>query len=350
MHKSPPIHLLACLLLGSLLLLLTACSEGPLLRQESFVFGTRVEVVSFGAPDAQAQAAIASVLREFDRLHRDFHAWQPSPLTTLNQALASGETPTVNAEMAGLLATSRSYAERSDYLFDPAIGGLIQLWGFHSDSYVPRLPDPQALQQWLSNRPSMADLNLSGNTVSSRNPAVRIDLGGIAKGYALDRAAAILHAAGVHNALINIGGNVMALGSKGKHPWTVGIQDPRGSGAIATLALYDGEAIGTSGDYQRFFELDGQRYSHLLDPRTGRPATQTQAVTVLITPRPKAGLLSDVTSKPVFLAGTAWREMARRFELEHVLRVDADGAIQITAGMRERLRWRDNAPAAQVVE
>lgn len=350
MHKSPPIHLLACLLLGSLLLLLTACSEGPLLRQESFVFGTRVEVVSFGAPDAQAQAAIASVLREFDRLHRDFHAWQPSPLTTLNQALARGETPTVNAEMAGLLATSRSYAERSDYLFDPAIGGLIQLWGFHSDSYVPRLPDPQALQQWLSNRPSMADLNLSGNTVSSRNPAVRIDLGGIAKGYALDRAAAILHAAGVHNALINIGGNVMALGSKGKHPWTVGIQDPRGSGAIATLALYDGEAIGTSGDYQRFFELDGQRYSHLLDPRTGRPATQTQAVTVLITPRPKAGLLSDVTSKPVFLAGTAWREMARRFELEHVLRVDADGAIQITAGMRERLRWRDNAPAAQVVE
>ena len=350
MHKSPPIHLLACLLLGSLLLLLTACSEGPLLRQESFVFGTRVEVVSFGAPDAQAQAAIASVLREFDRLHRDFHAWQPSPLTTLNQALASGETPTVNAEMAGLLATSRSYAERSDYLFDPAIGGLIQLWGFHSDSYVPRLPDPQALQQWLSNRPSMADLNLSGNTVSSRNPAVRIDLGGIAKGYALDRAAAILHAAGVHNALINIGGNVMALGSKGKQPWTVGIQDPRGSGAIATLALYDGEAIGTSGDYQRFFELDGQRYSHLLDPRTGRPATQTQAVTVLITPRPKAGLLSDVTSKPVFLAGTAWREMARRFELDHVLRVDADGAIQITAGMRERLRWRDNAPAAQVVE
>ncbi len=350
MHKALPLRLFAQLLLSVLSLLLTACGDGPLLRQESFVFGTRVEVVSFGAPEAQAQAAIASVLREFDRLHQHFHAWQPSPLTTLNDALARGETHVLDAETADLLTTAGSYAQRSDYLFDPAVGGLIQLWGFHSDSYVPRLPDPQALQQWLSSRPSMADLNLSGNTVSSRNRDVRIDLGGIAKGYALDRAAAILHAAGVHNALINIGGNVMALGSKGKQPWTVGIQDPRGSGAIATLALYDGEAIGTSGDYQRFFEVDGQRFSHLLDPGTGHPASHTQAVTVLISARPQAGLLSDVTSKPVFLAGTAWREMARRFELEHVLRVDADGAIQITAGMRERLRWRDNSPPVRIME
>ena len=100
-------------------------------------------------------------------------------------------------------------------------------------------------------------------------PRVKLDLGGYAKGYALDRAAEILKSQGIHNALINIGGNVLALGTHGTRPWRVGIQHPRKPGPLATLELRDGEAIGTSGDYQRYFELDGKRYCHLIDPRTG---------------------------------------------------------------------------------
>ena len=331
-------------------LLLSACGDGPLVRQESFVFGTRVEIVSYGSPEPLAQAALNEVLREFDRLHRTYHAWQASELTSLNSALAAGKTASLTPEMRFLLTESQRFATLSEQLFDPAIGKLIQLWGFHSDSFEPRLPEPAALQAALDAKPSVTQLSISGDLVRSSNRAVSLDFGGIAKGYALDRAASILRAHGVKNALINIGGNVMALGSKGKQPWQVGIQHPRASGPLATLALYDGEAIGTSGDYQRFFELEGQRYSHLLDPITGQPARHTAAVTVLITPRDGAGLLSDVASKPVFLAADKWREMARRCEVAHVLRVDAEGNITVTTDMRARLRWAAGASPAAVVE
>jgi thiamine biosynthesis lipoprotein len=179
---------------------------------------------------------------------------------------------------------------------------------------------------------------------------VQLDLGGIAKGYALDRAALILHRRNIRNALINIGGNVMALGSKGKTSWSVGIQHPRASGPIATLALYDGEAIGTSGDYQRFFEVAGRRYSHLIDPTTGEPAQHTQAVTVLITPQKDAGLLSDVTSKPIFLGAGNWREMARRCGVTHVMRIDASGRISVTSSLRARLKWQNGSRPDEVIE
>ena len=168
--------------------------------------------------------------------------------------------------------------------------------------------------------------------------AVQLDLGGYAKGYALDRAAAILRAKGVGNALINIGGNVMALGAKGSQPWRVGIQHPRATAPLATLELHDGEAIGTSGDYQRFFELEGRRYCHLLDPRNGHPAEGVQAVTVLITPREGAGALSDAASKPLFIAGAGqWRGLAQRLGVAHALRIDGRGVMHVTAAFRERL-------------
>lgn len=337
----------ACCLLG-------ACGDGPLIHQESFVFGTRVEVVTEGVPESQAREAINAVLREFDRLHRTYHAWQPSPLTDLNKGLAAGQTMTVDAEMAGLLKSAQDFAEKGNEkgaeLFDPAVGKLIELWGFHTDTFAPRLPDPQAVARLVKANPRMSDLKIDGNRISSSNPAVALDLGGIAKGWALDRAATILHQHGIHNALINIGGNIMALGSKGRQPWTVGIQHPRKSGAIATLALYDGEAIGTSGDYQRFFEINGLRYCHLIDPRTGTPAQHTQAVTILVTPRPDAGMISDAASKPIFLSPDNWREMARRFSINHVMRVDAKGRIAVTADMRARLRWADGEQPDEVVQ
>ena len=184
--------------------------------------------------------------------------------------------------------------------------------------------------------------------MSSRNPAVQLDLGGYAKGYALDRAAAILREAGTVNALINIGGNVMALGGKGDQPWRIGIQHPRAPAPLATLPLYDGEAIGTSGDYQRYFELDGERYAHLLDPRTGQPAHGTQSLTVLVTARAKAGTLSDAPSKPAYLAGDGWREQIRRFGIEHALRVAADGRIEVTRELRARLQFPSPVEATVV--
>ena len=116
------------------------------------------------------------------------------------------------------------------------------------------------------------------------------------------------------------------------------------------MTLADGEAIGTSGDYQRFFELDGKRYPHLLDPRTGYPADHTQAVTVLIPAGPKAGTLSDAASKPIFIAGPAqWREMAGRMGVGLVLRVDRDGRLEVTEALRRRLEFIGSPPEMTVV-
>ena len=130
----------------------------------------------------------------------------------------------------------------------------------------------------------------------------------------------------------------------------MGIQHPRRAGALATLDLKDGEAIGTSGDYQRFFEVAGKRYPHLLDPRTGYPADHTQAVTVLVPAGPKAGTLSDAASKPIFIAGPdGWREMARKMEIGLVLRVDRDGRIFVTEALQQRLAFIGQTPEMAVV-
>lgn len=336
-----------------LVLLLAACGPKVPVSQEAFVFGTRVEVQVWGAPEAEAHAALGEVLREFDRLHRAYHAWQPSELTTLNEALAAGRSLEVSPELAQLLSTAQALAKRSDYLFDPALGQLIALWGFHSDEFKPVLPDAAALKALVAARPSSADLIIEGNQVATKNPAVALDFGGYLKGVALDRAATLLKARGIRNALINIGGNVLALGSKGEVPWRVGIQHPRvalaGSLPLATLELRDGEAIGTSGDYQRYFELAGRRYSHLIDPRSGEPAQGTQALTVLIPPAPDAGLRSDVLSKPLFIAGERWTELARRLDVNQALRVDAQGRVYVTPSLQARLHFEMDSMNVKLV-
>jgi len=326
--------------------LLAGCGQPAPWRQESYVFGTRVDLLISGMPEAQALAAGNRVLREFDRLHRTYHAWQPSELSALNEAIAAGRTQEVTAEFAAYIREAQSVAAAGDHLFDPGIGRLIALWGFQTDDIQPRLPDAAAVKALVAQHPSIADLRLDGNRVSSQNRSVALDFGGYLKGVALDRAAASLKQDGVANALINIGGNVMALGTRdgkaGGAPWRVGIQHPRpqgvGGAPLASLELRDGEAIGTSGDYHRYFEVAGRRYCHLLDPRTGFPADATQAVTLLIAPGPSAGMRSDALSKPIFIAGKEWRDMARKLAVDAVLRVGADGTVSATPAMQARLK------------
>ena len=327
------------LILLALLTLLGACTKAPILQQESFVFGTRVEIIIAGLPEAQSRPAAAAVLREFDRLHRTYHAWQPSELSRLNDQLAQGQAAPLSPGMRALIVDAQGVSADSGALFDPGIGQLIRLWGFQSDEYKGVLPAPEALAGWRASRAGIADLQLDDERVSSRSPRVALDFGGYLKGVALDRAAAILQAQGVNNALINIGGNVMALGTRNGERWRVGIQHPRQAGPLATIELNDGEAIGTSGDYQRFFEVDGKRYCHLLDPRSGQPVMHTQALTVLVTPRAQAGMLSDVASKPLFIAGPEWPGLARKLSVDHVLRIDAEGRIQVSAALQRRLNY-----------
>ncbi|MFN4149186.1 MAG: FAD:protein FMN transferase [Rhodocyclaceae bacterium] len=340
---------------GFLCLLLAGCGRPNTIGQEAYVFGTRVEVQVWGADEAKAHAALGEVLREFDRLHRAYHAWQPSELTALNDAIAAARPHRVSRELAELIRTAQHWAAQGDHLFDPGIGRIIALWGFQSDEFKPELPDDAALRQLVVAKPSIADLHIDDDDiVTAKNPAVALDFGGYLKGVALDRAAALLKARGIDDALINIGGNVLALGSKGGMPWRVGIRHPRvelaGEGVIATLELRDGEAIGTSGDYQRYFEFAGKRYCHLIDPRTGEPAQGTQAVTVLVPPGVDAGMRSDVLTKPLFIGADRWRELARRLDVGQAMRIDAQGRIFVTPAMQNRLHFVMDNLAIEVVQ
>lgn len=336
------------MLIGVMCLFLSACAKEPFYQEQAYVFGTLVEVSVYGEPEVRAKQVVHDVLQEFQRLHNMLHAWQPSELSDLNTAFAQGKRKTISVELAGLLRDATQLSQQSGNLFNPAIGGLIQLWGFHADEFKVHEPDQKQIAQWLAARPEMSDIVIEKNQAYSRNKAVQLDLGGYAKGYALDRAAALLHQQGIHNALINIGGNILALGRHGERPWRVGIQHPRKSGALAMLALHDGEAIGTSGDYQRYFMLNGTRYCHLIDPRSGYPTQGVQAVTIL-TRGSRAGVLSDAASKPLFISGVAgWRAAAREMNLTEAMLVDAQGEVHLTEALQKRLELNDKKLYVQV--
>lgn len=323
-------------------LILSACGKEPLVQTKSYVFGTLVDISIYGETEDKAHAVTSHILQDFQRLHHQYHAWQSdSELSKLNQTFAAGNKPVeISPELSQMLVQAQMLSNQSQGLFNPAIGGLISAWGFQRDEFTPVEINDVAIKKLVLANPQMSDIVIKDNTAFSTNPAVKLDLGGYAKGYALDLALAELQKQGVKNALVNIGGNIIALGQHGDKPWRVGIQHPRQAKPMATIELPNGWAIGTSGDYQRYFEQDGKRYCHIIDPRSGYPAQSTQAVTVLIPPSPQAGVLSDVASKPIFLSAPGERaNAAKMMGVDHYLVVDAEGQVTLSASMNQRVHW-----------
>ena len=268
--------LLLLVIAGSLLFAFRIYSKEPLYNSHSYVFGTLVDISIYGETEDRARTLSNQVLQDFQQLNNQLHAWkpvsshQPSALGALNAAFASGRQPiTISPQLAAMLTDATALSVKSQGLFNPAIGHLISSWGFQRDEFTAIKIDDAKITALVKANPRMTDIVVANNTAYSNNRQVRLDLGGYAKGYALDLAANYLRKQNVKNALINIGGNIIAIGQHGSKPWRVGIQHPRKPAAIATLDLADGWAIGTSGDYQRYFMLDGKRYCHIIDPRNG---------------------------------------------------------------------------------
>lgn len=309
-------------------------------REGTTVFGTRVELTLVGLPETEAHQRINEVFELFADLHAQLHAWQPSELTRLNAAIAERRPFRASARLAAMLREARELTVASGGLFDPGIGRLIGLWGFQRSELSGRPPGTDSMAAAVAaSRPSLADLDIATDgTVTSRNPAVAVDLGGYAKGWALDEAAALLRRHGVRDALIDVGGNLLALGRRGDRPWRVGVRNPRKPGVLATIDLLDGEAIGTSGDYYRAYLTDGVRYAHILDPRSGEPARASQAATVLIGPGRGAGALSDGASKPLFILGPQGAlAAAKAMGVDRALIVDARGEVWLSPAMAARV-------------
>lgn len=334
------------LALLALLSLLLGCQNNEnTYRTQGKVFGTAIEISIYGESEARAKELAARVLQEFERLHHKFHAWQPSALTALNDRIARGEVYQGDAEMVDLLKAATVLAVDSEHTFNPAIGHLIRLWGFQSSAITPQRPSAAQVKRWVDANPRMTDLVFDGTRISSRNQAVMLDLGGYAKGYALDRAAQILRAEQVPAALVNIGGNILAIGRPGERAWRVGVRDPRSEGLVARVALHDNEAIGTSGDYQRYFMQDGKRRPHIIDPRTGEPIDLVASVTIIISGGSNVGTRSDGQSKPLFIVGPQhWQAMAQRLGLTQVMLIDTQRNIQMTPAMQARMTGAERDP------
>lgn len=310
-------------------------------KSMSYVFGTLAGIVITGKTAPFAREAATAVFDEFDRLHWKLHAWKSGDLVKLNGTIATGKRRVeVDAETSALIRGAADLSIKSEGLFNPAIGRLVGLWNFHTDECLPHLPDRTDIERMVLANPQMSDFALLDDRLDCENPSAQLDFGGYAKGYALDRAACLLLERGVRDAFINIGGHIMALGRRGGRPWSVGIRHPRLSGLFARLDLHDGEIISTSGDYERYFVVNEKRYSHIIDPRTGYPAREIHAATVLIPPGPGAGALSDAASSALFIAGPQkWREAADRMRVSHAMLVENNGAIHLSDEMRARLEF-----------
>ena len=213
-----------------LLVFLTACSRDEEHGAEFFVFGTTVEAKLYGASEEQAAQAFTNLQQMFQGMHRDWHAWEPGRLTRINEAFASGQQSVADESIVEMIRNSQTIEERTDGRFNPAIGGLIRLWGFHTSEYPIIGPPPgQAeIDEILTHAPSSLHIRIDGLQLSSVNPYVQLDFGGIAKGYAVDLAIERIRELGITSAIVNAGGDLRAMGSHGDRPWRVAVRKPGG--------------------------------------------------------------------------------------------------------------------------
>ena len=304
-----------------------AGAGGGWYRAEEAIMGTEVSVELQAAGRAEAEAAIAAVMAEMHRIDATMSPHRAdSELSLVNAGAAAGPV-VVSDGMFGLLSRAMAFSKLSGGAFDITFASAGNLYDYRAGV----APDPSALNDALPLidwRHVQLDPAIRG--VRFARKGVRIDLGGFAKGHAVDNAVAILRQRGIANAMVAAGGDSHVMGSRGDRPWTVAIRDPRKEGGVVAVLPLEDVSISTSGDYERFFERDGVRCHHLLDPRTGRSPAGVRSVTIIA----DDGLTTEAFSKTVFVLGV---EQGLRFVEAHAgvdaVIVDAQGALHYSAGL-----------------
>ena len=251
-------------------------------RDSLFVLGTVVNITLWGVEEQKAIQAIKDIETDLKYLHVVWHPWQFGAMSRTNELLEFNEWFSANPSVLPVINKSKKIYTLSKGLFNPAIGRLIALWSFHNDEVLDGPPpENSAINALIKDLPTMDHIKVDGFRLRATHSKVKLDVGAIAKGMAVDRVIAYLKQAGINNAIVNAGGDLKAIGQHGNRAWSVGIRHPRQDSIIAGLEVQDNESVFTSGDYERNFEYEGQRYHHIIDPRTGYPADKTQSVTVI---------------------------------------------------------------------
>jgi thiamine biosynthesis lipoprotein len=307
----------ACMLAGS--------ASAQWLEAEEPIMGTRVHAELWHDDPDAGQALLARVMAEMRRVEAAYSPYrEDSELSRLNREGGRGWV-TSSAEMIELLSLSAKVSRLTDGAFDVTFASV----GRYYDYRAGRRPADEELARALEAiNYEHVEIDARHQRVRFRHPLVYVDLGGIAKGWAVDRCIALLAAAGVRQATVSAGGDSRILGDRRGQPWTVGVRDPRDEDGVAVLLPLVDTAVSTSGDYERFFMEDGVRYHHILDPATGESARGSMSVTII---GPEAAF-TDALSTSVFVLGPqAGIELVNRLPGIDAVIIDADGRMHYSS-------------------
>ncbi len=301
-------------------------AEPEQLRRSQLMMGTIIEIVAYGQDQNLLESAISAAFDEIARLEKRLSRYhEDSDVTRLSKSSTGGE---VAPETAAVIALGLDVAKRSQGAFDMTLGRLKAVWGF--DKEAPSVPDKNAITDALQGIGPQA-ISLDKNRVTKSSPQLMVDLGGVAKGYAVDQAIRVLKNHGITSGAVNAGGDMYLLGQHPERPWRIGIQHPRKQqGTVATVEIRD-KAVVTSGDYERYFEQEGRRYHHIFDPATGMPARLCQSVTIIA----ESVALGDALATAVFVLGPqAGLKLLQHYPETEGLVIAADGTAYESPGWK----------------
>ncbi|WP_299080749.1 FAD:protein FMN transferase [uncultured Paraglaciecola sp.] len=292
MNKKSP--LVATLLLGYWLC--SNAANAKWVMADKSIMGTNIHVEVWSDAPQQAADSVQAVMDEMHRIDKLMSPYIPSSeLSQLNRLAARSATP-VSKELFELIALSVELAKETEGAFDITFASIGYLYDYREN----QKPDPRQVKQLLDAiNYRHIQFNATEQSISFAHPNVKIDLGGIAKGHAVDNAIEILKKRGVKHALVTAGGDTKLLGNRLDKPWMVGIRDPRDKSKQTVVLPLADTALSTSGDYERYFEQDGKRYHHILSPKTGTSTNAVQSVSIV----GPSSTLNDALSTAVFVLG-----------------------------------------------
>jgi len=309
------------------------------LSRDEAIMGTAIHVELSADDKAAGEAAIDAVMEEMHRIDREMSPFKPeSELSRINREAADHPVP-ISAEMFDILSRSMEFSRLSHGVFDITFSSVGYMYDYRRHIKPTDAEIAKALPG-IDYRHILLDAQKQ--TVKFSRPGVRIDLGGIGKGYAVDKCIALLKQRGITQALVTAGGDSRVLGNKDGRPWMVGIRDPRRKDNVVAVIPLTNSAISTSGDYERYFEVDGVRYHHILNPKTGKSATGVHSASVI---GPDA-TTTDGLSKPLFILGPkAGLALIESIPGVDAVVIDADGKMFYSSGLQNAQR-EATAPAA----
>lgn len=301
-----------------LFVIISACGPPPKeYTYNNFLFGAQCNIKFYYIGEERAREIIDVIDLELTRLDSLLNYFSEISLVTELNREARVQAP---SDIIHLFNVSDSVSRLTDGLFDITVAPLLATWGFYRREKT--LPIQSAVEQAMQ-LVDYRKLRITSDSIIM-GAGMKVDLGGIAQGYAVDRAALILRQRHVKSAIIDIGGEVLAIGrSPQGRPWRVGIQNPRGDGIIETIEL-ENAAVSTSGDYEKFFIIEGKRYPHIINPRTGTPAQAFASVTVIA----DNATYADALSTALAIMGPTGIDFLESIELHGIIYYEENGSLK----------------------